>query len=310
MARTRKTGISREIGECALCLQNKELQDSHIIPAFAFRWLRSRFITGYIRHTQTPNLRVQDGAKMPLLCAGCELLLSKDENSFASQLFHPLVSDRQMVEYGGWLLRFSVSLSWRVLKYCYGRNTEATYTEEQQMLLTQADTAWREFLLAARPHPGKFEQHLLVFKPLIGQAPISLPNDINRYLLGGIEMDIVGGDHSLMTFSKIGPLAFFGFVQKPAGTWENTKIHVKEGRVTAGLFQAPQSLGDFFIGRAKQNKDAMTEGMSVAQKQKAHDELNRAIIANPKAFLSTHQGKAMIADAKMFGEDAILYKPD
>jgi hypothetical protein len=310
MANTRTKESFCTVGECALCLQNNELQNSHIIPAFAFRWLRSRFLTGHIRHTQKPNLRVQDGAKMPMLCAACEVLLSKDENPFASQLFHPMASDCRTVAYGDWLLRFAVSLSWRVLKYCYGRNPDATYTDQQQMLVAQADAIWREFLLAARPHPGKFEQHLLVFTPLTGEPQHGLPDNINRYLLGGIEMDIVGGERSLMTFTKIGPFVFFGFIQRPSGIWENTKIHVKDGSVTAGKFQAPHSLGDFFIGRANDNKNALTDGMSIIQKQKAQDELDKAIVADPKAFLSTHQGKAMIADARMFGEGAILRKRD
>lgn len=310
VAKTRSKDSFRILGECALCLQNNELQNSHIIPAFAFRWLRSRFLTGHIRHTQKPNLRVQDGAKMPMLCAACEVLLSKDENAFASQLFHPMASDSHTVTYGDWLLRFAVSLSWRVLKYCYGRNPDVTYSDQQQMLIAQAETTWREFLLVARSHPGKFEHHLLVFTPLTGKPPLGLPNNINRYLLGGIEMDIVGGKNSLMTFTKMGPFVFFGFIQRPSGIWKNTKIHVKDGSVTAGEFQAPYSLDDFFVGRAKDNKNLLTDGMSPTQKQKAQEELDKAIRTDPKAFLSTHQGKAMIADARMFGEEAILHKPD
>lgn len=305
-----RLGKAVTIDKCALCLQTEELQDSHIIPAFAFRWLRDRFVTGHIRQTQNPNLRVQDGAKMPMLCSACEVLLSKDENAFASQLFHPMVCGSERVAYRDWLLRFTVSLSWRVLKYCFGRNDKANYTDEQKMLVIEADTAWRDFLMKSRAHPGKFEQHLLVFTPLTGQPPNNLPNFINRYLLGGIEMDIVGSEHSLMTFAKIGPFAFFGFVQRPVGIWKDTKIHVKEGRVTAGQFQAPNSLGDFFVARANANRSALTKGMSVTQKKKAQDELNRAIMRDPNVFLSTHQGKAMIADARMFGEEAMLQKSD
>ena len=212
--------------------------------------------------------------------------------------------------YKDWLLRFAVSLSWRVLKYCHGVNSEAIYTENQLMLIAQADETWRNFLLMRRPHPGKFEQHLLVFTPQTGDLSVDLPNNINRYLLRGLEMDIVGNDKSLMTFAKMGPFALFGHIQKPEGTWQNTKIHVKEGRVEAGRFQAPPLFGNFFIDRAKGNSDALNEGMSATQRQKAQDELNKAIMRDPEAFLSTHHGKTMMADAKLFGENAILQKPD
>jgi hypothetical protein len=308
-----KAGLGKKsnpVGECALCLQTAELQDSHIIPAFAFRWLRSSYVTGYIRHSQKPNLRVQDGIKVPLLCARCELLLSKDENAFSSQLFHPILSECGAVPYKDWLLRFAVSLSWRVLKYCHGLNSEAIYTDNQLMLMAQADETWRDFLLNRRAHPGKFEQHLLIFTAQAGQFSGDLPNNINRYLLRGLEMDIVGTDTSLMTFAKMGPFALFGLIQKPEGRWQNTKIHVKDGRVAAGRFQAPPSFADFFIERAKGNSDVLNEGMSATQRQKAQDELNNAIMRDPAAFISTHHGKAMMADARLFGEKAILQKPD
>lgn len=123
-------------------------------------------------------------------------------------------------------------------------------------------------------------------------------------------MDMVSGDQPLMTFAKMGPFAFLGMIQKPHGKWQNTKIHVKEGRVAAGVFQAPPLFADFFIERAKINSEALNAGMSSTQRQKAQEELNNAIMRDPGAFLSTHHGKAMMADARLFGEKAILQKPD
>lgn len=309
MAKSSKDRPPRIFESCALCLQSNELRESHIIPAFAFRWLRSRSLTGHVRHSDNPNLRVQDGAKMPMLCADCEQLISKDENAFSSKLFRPILADDGQVFYQQWLLRFAVSLSWRVLNYCYGRNPESDYTEEQKKAAGDAEAIWRDFLLERRPHPGIFEQHLMIFTPLTGIPPSQLPNNINRYLLGGIEMDIVGGQRSMMTFAKIGRFAFFGFIQTPSGKWTNTKIHVGNGRIKAGQFEAPTSIGDFLISRASGAWNDVHNEMSPKQRQKAQDELKRAIMRDPAAFVSSDHGKAMLADADMFGDDAILYRP-
>src|SRR3989338_2133962 len=62
---------------CKLCGINDELQNSHIIPSFIYRWLKETSGTGFLRFGQTPNKRVQDGLKDYLLCSSCEGLFQK-----------------------------------------------------------------------------------------------------------------------------------------------------------------------------------------------------------------------------------------
>jgi len=56
-------------GQCRLCQADADLQLSHILPAFVFRWLRESAGGNPIRNTSTPNLRVQDGLKRYWLCS-------------------------------------------------------------------------------------------------------------------------------------------------------------------------------------------------------------------------------------------------
>ena len=53
---------------CRLCLRARPLRDSHIIPAFVYRWQKGTSATGYTRSLERPNVRVQDGPVVPLLC--------------------------------------------------------------------------------------------------------------------------------------------------------------------------------------------------------------------------------------------------
>jgi hypothetical protein len=52
------------ITPCRLCGEMKELQESHILPGFVYRWMKETSATGYLRFAQQPNLRVQDGVKL------------------------------------------------------------------------------------------------------------------------------------------------------------------------------------------------------------------------------------------------------
>jgi hypothetical protein len=133
-------------GECALCERTAPLQQSNIIPAFVFRWLKSSGPSGYIRNTLEPNKRVQDGVKRLLLCADCEERLSRDEKLFADKLFGPWLAGYLPITYSEWLLRFCVSVSWRVLLELKGRNAFNSYSEKQQLLLRKSEKIWREFL--------------------------------------------------------------------------------------------------------------------------------------------------------------------
>ncbi len=91
---------------------------SHVLPAFVFRWAKETSITGYLRFGKSPHRRAQDGLKVPLLCSRCEALLNLWERKFATQIFHPYNADEGLrAAYGDWMLKFCVSVSWRVLTY-------------------------------------------------------------------------------------------------------------------------------------------------------------------------------------------------
>ena len=100
---------------CRLCQTDSDLQLSHILPAFTYRWLRESSGNGHIRNTIEPNKRVQDGLKRYWLCASCEELFSRDETAFANQLFYPYLSESgKAFPYSSWLLRFCTSVSRRL----------------------------------------------------------------------------------------------------------------------------------------------------------------------------------------------------
>lgn len=277
------------------------------MPAFAFKWLKRRSATEHIRYSGTPNKRVQDGVKKPLLCSECEDLIGTSETQFATKLFHPWMGGNLEVPYDEWLLRFCVSVSWRVLLHCKGQNPNAEYSEEQNRLAIVAESTWREFLLRKRPHPAAFEQHLLIFGEIASSTVPDLPTNINRFHAGPIMFDIIGTQNSLMTFTKLGPFSVFGMIQKGRATWDGTKVHVRHGLIKPQKVVVPYGLAHFFNDKAKEVA-ATYEQISEPQQSKIDAAMDSAIRSDPDKFLASNHYASMRADAELFGEHVILSK--
>lgn len=289
-------------GTCAFCGKEAPLRVSHVLPAFVYRWLKGRG-TGHIRHTDDPNRRVQDGLKLAWLCAECEGLFGEYETAFATKLFHPWHAGNQSIRYDRWLLKFCVSVSWRVLRFARGRNKTATYSDEQRELMDRAEARWRGFLNDEVPHPGEFEQHLLVVDQIESTTVQDLPTNINRFMMGAVTLDIVGSSRSVMTFAKLGRFIIFGIIQKGPDPWEGTKVHVKDGVIKPGKFVIPAGLLDLFKDKAEHAAAAMS---TISERQQAKIEAN--VIANLDKFIGSDHIRSMLADAELFGEDAVLRK--
>ena len=101
-------------GQCLLCHETRELRRSHIIPKFVSDWQKASSATGYIRNAKAINVRFQDGDKERWLCDDCEGRLNVWETPTATHVFHPCNRrDPIPYEYGPWLLKFAISVSWR-----------------------------------------------------------------------------------------------------------------------------------------------------------------------------------------------------
>jgi hypothetical protein len=77
-------------GYCALCLELRKLEDSHIIPRTVVRQIQSLFPNKDLRWSASPNIPRQDIKTYPLLCRDCEHTLSSPRQSSGyTYLLHP-----------------------------------------------------------------------------------------------------------------------------------------------------------------------------------------------------------------------------
>lgn len=292
-------------GQCRLCDAESDLQLSHILPAFIFRWVRETSAGGYLRLGMAPNRRVQDGLKRYWLCAVCEGLLSRFETAFAEKLFYPYVKGSSRITYEDWLLRFCVSVSWRVLRF-YKEETQLdkNYGPEALERIAEADTTWRRFLLGQLPHPGRFQQHIIPFEAIasISNPKVDLSPNLNRYLMRTIDMDLCRSKTTNFVYCKLPRFAILGFIhdERP-NQWQGTKVRLKQGRIEPQRYKLPFVFFEYLNGKARRETE-LSAGISPRQLEK----IEQTFRANVEKFVGSDAFVAMQNDIEMFGDDAFI----
>jgi len=286
---------------CRLCNSEATLQHSHILPAFVFRWIRESSGGGHLRPGTIPNQRVQDGPKRYWLCADCEELLSRAETDFANRVFYPFTNgNSSQLIYGDWLLRFCVSVSWRVLQFYKEETALNSLGPDAASRIIEADATWKAFLLGQRPHPGPFRQHLLPFDAIesITSSQDLSPN-FNRYLMRTTDVDLCGSETSFV-YSKLGRFVILGFVrQDRPNQWQGSRVHVRTGRIEPTRYTITRGFFDYLNTRARLVAE-LQSGISPRQAQK----IDKALHANAEKYIGSDEFLAMLNDLRMFGEAA------
>lgn len=291
---------------CPLCGASGPLCESHIIPHFVVQWLRESSATGHIRFGDTPNLRVQDGLKQPLLCSACESLLSGWERETAEQLFKPFHHDCETVlSYGPWLAKFCSSLCWRVLFIYRGLGLDHL-SEQQLQLVARALDFWRDLMFDRREHPGEFELHVLPLRSLNSAEGFDLPPNMNRYFSREVEADLGTTEKSAFVQVKLCRLMVLGFVQMPnPREWKGTRVKMRRGSIGGPqTYCLPKNFADYLIERAK-HVASVQASISEPQKQK----IVAAMRSDPDRAASSDTFAAISQDVKMFGQGAFR-RPD
>jgi hypothetical protein len=224
-------------------------------------------------------------------------LFNRSETDFAKRVFFPYLKDSAgTYSYSRWLLHFCASVSWRVLQHFLSIDN-ATEDESTRQHIADAETAWREFLVGRRPHPGLFEQHLLPLEQIQAGAPASAPS-INRYLMRTVHMDIwLSPD--VITYAKLGRFAIFGFIRvADRSDWQGTRV-VNSGEIRPRRFAIPAMVLEYWT---RQAEEIQARHRSISPRQKA--KVSAAFRANLDRFAESDAFRALKADVDTFGARA------
>jgi hypothetical protein len=279
----------REPGICRLCQQSGELQESHMIPKFVIDWMRETG-SAYFRRATTPNLRMQDGPKEKLLCADCEGRSSKDEALFAERVFRPYITEpRRPIPYEAFLIRFLVSICWRVVVSATLARSRTNRDFEEQ--LSEAEEEWRRFLLGKGELKKYDRVHL--FLTDVTEMPVLPVHGLNQYLARALDSCIPKSKNDCAIYAKFTRFIVWAEItQFDPKNWENTRIASGRGILTGPQRIHDGDFGDFLVDRARQGLERLRTDMSERQRTIIRDRF----LKDGEKLMGTDFGRAFEAD--------------
>jgi hypothetical protein len=274
---------------CKLCQETRKLLDSHVFPKFAMRWMKKTG-TGYLRFIKQPNVREQDGPTDKLLCFECEQRFSRNENYFASEVFHPFVETSKFsFAYDDRLIQFLVSLLWRILH----RNLEEARSETDPFLaeILAAEREWRLFLLGQQPLTCFAHIHLFV-PDLADESPLDVPY-FNTYCTRVVDGVIITDSSPRFVYAKIGRFMCVGLLSRyEEQDWIGTRVNNGTGNLAAPQSIRDLTFGEFLMARARATFKRFESGLSDKQSGIIAARIREA----SKKVASSHLGDALRAD--------------
>jgi hypothetical protein len=277
--------------ECRLCGKQKELQNSHVIPNFVIKWMKKSGPTPFLRRAVEPDTRIQNYHEK-LLCRDCEQIFSPYEGKFASNIFYPHVrSEKKEFEYGEWLYRFVLSVSWRLMesKLAVWQDSDHSKTD----IVEQRLETWRQILLEEKPISEDPSNHHVCF---LDELDLSVsdpegPANFEIYIQRNIDGTSIYDDNEIHVFFKFPKILFFSTIDPIVpGGFTRTEIEADGGKI-----EQPQELGgkwgDFLYGRIEKMSDV---GMSESEREKVENRIKR----NPEKFLESDFLDAKVAEMR------------
>ena len=198
------------------------------------------------------------------------------------------------------MLKFAVSVSWRVLTYFIDNEDITHFPDALQMKANNALSKWRDFLFDRSPQPAQFEQHMIPYGRLKSFNYPNMPSNINRYILRTVDIDAVRvGEKNGFVYSKMGRIVLIGFIDMLPHQWKGTKLHVESGVLGSKHYSLPAEFGEYFVNRAR-SVSKINDSISPNQKRKIEETYKKDI----GRAIKSETFKAMDHDVKMFGKKA------
>lgn len=224
-----------KLEECALCLRDKTLQKSHIIPKFIGKIIKGNSQTLINGLNPEKNPKPQDITKEYLLCSECEQKISVWENLFRKNLISTQKKNINLpVAYDSWMLKFMVSISWRVLIYLKhskpplekditSKKLKKFIPSLESNFHSDANTTlekWRLFLLSETEEIAPYKQHFLILNG----------NNFPNESFGNILFTVYQDKENAYTHAQLGQFIILGIIKQTSPEdWVGTTVNLKEG---------------------------------------------------------------------------------
>ena len=154
--------------------------------------------------------------------------------------------------YSDWMLKFCVSVSWRTLLLMRENGWLMRFSERQRTAVDHALEHWAKFMLGKLPHPGPYEQHVIMVGSIDSSTLGGLPANINRYLLRTVDLDVVRTSNTAFVLTKMGKFFLLGFIDVlHPRQWRGTKINANRGHIGQTDNIVPSQFWDYLKDEAR-----------------------------------------------------------
>jgi len=290
---------------CALCLQESELRESHIIPKFVGKWIKETG-TGYLVSGEDGAKRVQDITKLHLLCDNCEEKFSKLEKYFADNIFFPFHNDKiRTFDYNENLEAFIISLSWRALKVIGQDFKEENPNSYLNSFVDKAETHWREFLNGNRQSINQYENHFLFLDYVDDSKSTEMDPKFHWYTLHSVDFTICTDDKRVFVYVKLPWMIFVTSIHPTTLEGWNGTIIKENGKITKEQSINDGGFGQFLLDRAS----IALYSSSGPTPEIAQRRLIGVIKKDPQKFLESNTLRSMIEEKDLRRKDKMEDMP-
>jgi hypothetical protein len=277
-------------GTCALYRTEGELRNSHILPKFIIKHSKK---TGskYQRRVVKPNIRIQDGIKIPLLSPKGEQEFGKREKWFAENIFHPYLKSKYKLPYNENLFYFAISLLWRII-HLELRMDKSLSEKWHYQLLLDCEKEWRDFLTVSI-FPRNHSSCYLWFTDRVEFHTTELEG-VDYYMTRMNDLTIISNPEKtyLAIYAKFNRFIFFSVLKSPGGEDNLTALAINPIR---GTYDIPQQFNYWALSEFLTNRIHGISKHNLAsedQQEKIYEEIAK----DPEAFWESDAGQSLYND--------------
>ena len=271
-------------GTCKLCQEEANLELSHILPKFIYKWINKTSATGKMRGLGNPNKTEQDGFKSYLLCGKCEDKFSKYETWFANNFFHPSIKEVKVsYSYNENLFKFAASIFWR----CIITNMDRDVYDETKFksALLSCEDELRNFLNTDQ-YPVNFDS-IYIGITSYNLNPQKEQARANFYYTRSTDSQIVFSDHKMYYYCVI---PHFLFVGKIAGLDDSDFVNSKINPIGGNFRSVDMQIYDQGVNKLSLSQIARIRNVNLSPNQQML--LEKRILENMDKYIDSKSYEA------------------
>lgn len=274
--------------KCALYGIESALRNSHIIPKFAFDYLKK---TGgkFLRSYENPNQRIQDGPKSFLLSEKAEQEFSKRERWFANNIFYPyLAESKQSFDYDENMAYFIVSILWRVLLDQL-KHPDISGNVDLKFL-KDVESEWKKFLSNYNFPVNYNDLNIFLTDRIFSHNTDGI--DVDLYMTRIIDATIVANAKKtkVAVYVKFLRFTIWAVVKGKPNECSDLKI-----KFDKGILNLPQELTDNFMGSFFYNRIKQIDNRPKPSKEQ-QDIIFKELHKNEEFFWHSDAGQSIKND--------------